>query len=41
MVKGIKRKAFADKGYISEKLSQKLMKNGIHLFTKIKKKIKN
>ncbi len=37
MIKGMKGKAFADRGYISEKLTQTLMKNDIHLFTKIKR----
>ncbi len=41
MIKGMKGKAFADRGYISEKLTQILMKNDIHLFTKIKKNMKN
>lgn len=41
MTKGMKGKAFADRGYISEKLSNDLMKNGIHLFTKVKKNMKN
>ncbi len=41
MIKGMKGKAFADRGYISEKLTQTLMKNDIHLFTKIKKNMKN
>ena len=37
----MKGKAFADKGYIGEKLAKKLFENGIHLITKIKKKMKN
>mgnify|MGYP001588874061 CR=1 FL=1 len=41
MVKNMKGKAFADKGYIGEKLAKKLFENGIHLITKIKKKMKN
>lgn len=41
MVKNMKGKAFADKGYIGEKLAKKLFENGIHLITRIKKKMKN
>lgn len=41
LVKGMKGKAFADRGYISEKLTQTLMKDSIHLFTKVKKNMKN
>lgn len=41
MVKGMQGKAFADRGYISEKLSATLMKNGVHLFTKVKRNMKN
>ncbi|MBS4163210.1 Uncharacterized protein PRO82_000508 [Candidatus Protochlamydia amoebophila] len=41
MVEGMKGKAFADRGYISEKLTHTLMQKGIHLFTKVKKKMKN
>ena len=32
MVKGMKGKAFADRGYISEKLTKTLLNNDIHLF---------
>ena len=39
--RNMKGKAFADKGYIGEKLAKKLFENGIHLITKIKKKMKN
>lgn len=41
MLKGMKGKAYADRGYISETLTQTLMKNDIHLFTKVKKNMKN
>jgi predicted nucleic acid-binding Zn ribbon protein len=41
MVKNMKEKAFADRGYISERLVSSLMKTGIHLFTKVKKNMKN
>ncbi len=40
-LKGMKGKAFADRGYISEKLTQTLMKNDIHFLQKIKKNMKN
>ncbi|WP_162180821.1 IS982 family transposase [Candidatus Protochlamydia amoebophila] len=36
-IQGVKGKAFADRGYISEKLTNTLMQKGIHLFTKVKK----
>ncbi|SPJ31801.1 unnamed protein product [Candidatus Protochlamydia amoebophila UWE25] len=41
MVEGMKGKAFADIGSISEKLTNTLMQKGIHLFTKVKKKMKH
>lgn len=41
MLQTMKGKAFADRGYISKKLTQVLMRNGVHLFTKVKKKMKN
>src|SRR5215207_9509776 len=41
MLQGIQGKGFADRGYISEKLSNTLLKNGFQLFTKLKKNIKN
>ncbi|WP_162180830.1 IS982 family transposase [Candidatus Protochlamydia amoebophila] len=41
MVEGMKGKAFADKGFIAEKLTHTLMQKGIHLFPKVKKKMKN
>ncbi len=41
MIEGMKGKAFADRGDISEKLAHTLMQKGIHLFTKVKKKMKN
>jgi len=34
-------KAYGDKGYVGEKLCKKLMKNGIQLFTRLKKNMKN
>ncbi|WP_158024975.1 transposase [Candidatus Protochlamydia sp. W-9] len=37
MVEGMKGKAFADRGDMSEKLTQTLMQKGMHLFTKVKK----
>ncbi|WP_042279060.1 transposase, partial [Candidatus Protochlamydia sp. R18] len=41
MIEDMKGKAFADRGYMSEKLTHTLMQKGIHLFTKVKKKMKN
>jgi len=41
MVKYLKGKLFGDKGYIGEKLRQKLWKNGIQLITGIRKNMKN
>ncbi|WP_213105148.1 transposase [Candidatus Protochlamydia amoebophila] len=41
MVEEMKGKAFADRGDISEKPTYILMQKGIHLFTKVKKKMKN
>ncbi len=41
MIGGIKEKAFADREDISEKLTYTLMQKGIHLFTKVKKEMKN
>ncbi|WP_213105228.1 transposase [Candidatus Protochlamydia amoebophila] len=41
MVEGKKEKAFVDRGDISEKLTHTLMQKGMHLFTKVKKKMKN
>ena len=41
MVKGMQGKAFADRGYLSQKLTKTLIKEGIHLFTKVKKNMKN
>ena len=41
LLKNQKGKVYADRGYISEKLSQKLMKEGLLLFTKVKKNMKN
>lgn len=41
MLTGMKGKAFADRGYVGEALTKKLMTAGIHLFTKVKKKMKN
>lgn len=41
MLKNMKGKAFADRGYISEKLSSTLRAKGIELITKIKKNMKN
>ena len=34
-------KVFADKGYISKKLSDRLLQQGIHLITKLRKNMKN
>jgi hypothetical protein len=39
MTKNIVGKLFADKGYISQALSDKLLKNGIQLITGLKKKL--
>ena len=41
MMKGKKGKAFADKGYISKRLNVKLLREGVHLMTKVKKNMKN
>jgi hypothetical protein len=41
MVKNILGKLFGDKGYISKKLTDKLLNNGLHLITGIKKNMKN
>jgi DDE family transposase len=41
MLQGMQGKGFADRGYISEKLSKTLLKNGFQLFTKLKKNMKN
>lgn len=41
MVKGITAKMIGDKGYLSQKLFQKLFENGVTLITKIKKNMKN
>lgn len=41
MAKKIFGKLFGDKGYLSKKLSTELLDRGIHLFTGIKKKMKN
>ena len=38
--KGIFGKLFGDKGYISSKISEKLLKKGLHLFTTIRNNIK-
>jgi len=41
MVKYLREKLFADKGYIAEKLRQKLWQNAIQLITGIRKNMKN
>ena len=41
MVKNMKGNAYADRGYISETLSKKLLKQGIKLITKIRRNMKN
>ncbi|WP_052354822.1 transposase [Candidatus Protochlamydia sp. R18] len=41
IVEGMKGKAFTAKGFISEKLTHTLIQKGIHLFAKVKKKMKN
>jgi IS5 family transposase len=41
MLKNMKGKAYADRGYISEKLYKSLLKQGIKLITKIRKNMKN
>ncbi|WP_320412603.1 transposase [Candidatus Protochlamydia amoebophila] len=41
MIGGMKGKVFADREDISEKLSYTLMQKGMHLFTKVKKEMKN
>jgi len=41
MVKNMSGKLFGDKGYISQKLFEKLMKQGVQLITKMKKNMKN
>ena len=41
LVAGLAGKLFGDKGYISEKLVDRLLKKGLHLVTSIKKTMKN
>lgn len=41
MTKNIKGKLFGDKGYISQKLFDELLKKGLLLVTSVKKKMKN
>lgn len=41
MIKDIWGKMFADRGYISKKLCNTLISNGVHLITKLKKGMKN
>jgi len=41
LLKGMTGKAYADKGYLGEKLFKVLVQNGILLFTKLKKNMKN
>jgi hypothetical protein len=41
MAKDLKGKLFADRGYISQALSNKLMRKGILLVTRLKKNMKN
>jgi len=41
MARDLIGKLFADKGYISQKLFEKLYKKGLQLITKIKKNMKN
>jgi hypothetical protein len=41
MLENMKGKAYADKGYIGERLFKTLKEKGMHLFTKIKKNMKN
>lgn len=41
MINGGKGKLFGDRGYISEKLKSELLKKGVLLITKLKKKMKN
>lgn len=41
LTKGLSGKLFGDKGYISEKITQKLLKKGITLFTTLKSNMKN
>lgn len=41
MLKGMKGSAYADRGYIGERLFKILIENGILLFTKLKKNMKN
>jgi len=41
LLKGMAGKAYADKGYLGEKLFKILVQNGILLFTKLKKNMKN
>lgn len=41
MLKGMQGKVYADRGYISKKLSETLLHSGLQLFTRIKKNMKN
>ena len=41
MIKSLKGKCFADKGYLGKKLFQDLWSKGIHLITGIRKNMKN
>ena len=41
LVKHLVGKLFGDKGYLSEKLSNELLQQGLHLMTRIKKNMKN
>lgn len=41
LLKGMQGRAYADKGYLGERLFKILVQNGILLFTKLKKNMKN
>ena len=41
LIKNLVGKLFGDKGYISQKLFEKLFENGLQLVTRLKKNMKN
>ena len=41
MIKGLFGKVFADRGYISQKLFQELLEQGVFMVTRVKKNMKN
>ena len=41
MIKGLFGKVFGDRGYISQKLFQELLEQGVFMVTRVKKNMKN